>query len=220
MFVLNSNHKGAIAEAEIAVAAIRQNVPVFKPLSEHGRTDLVLEIAGKLWRVQCKWGRLSHGKDVVIVHLGGCRLSPAGYVRTTYGESEVDLFGVYCGELDRSFLLPVSVAADRQGVHLRLRPPGNNQRACINLAADYDFEGAVAQLGERRRGTAEVRGSSPLSSTSPSSIPITVGANPFRDQLGYWMDRAALGEDLVITRHGKPRVRLSSAGALLGGDGE
>jgi prevent-host-death family protein len=92
--------------------------------------------------------------------------------------------------------------------HLRLTPPRNGQRACITRAEDFAFEGATAQLGERRRGTAEVVGSSPTSSTSRDQ-PLTVGSNPFRDQLGYWMDRVAAGEEVVITRHGKPRVRLS-----------
>jgi hypothetical protein len=120
------------------------------------------------------------------------------------------LFGVYCGALDRCFLVPISLAATKHAIQLRVVPPRNNQQACINLADDFDFEGAVAQLGERRRGTPEVRGSSPLSSTS-SDDPITVGSNPFRDKLGYWTDRVASGEEVVITRNGKPRIRLSPA---------
>jgi hypothetical protein len=61
---------------------------------------------------------------------------------------------------------------------------------------------------------AEVRGSIPLSSTSSSSLeptPITVGSNPFRDRLGYWMDVVADGQEVVVTRHGKPRLRLLAA---------
>jgi prevent-host-death family protein len=148
------------------------------------------------------------------VHTGGFRLFSHGAVRTTYSEQEIDLFAVYCGELDRSFLLPPEVFADRHAVQLRLTPPRNNQRACINLADEYDFAGAVAQLGERRRGTAEARGSSPLSSTSSSSpepAPISVGSNPFRDRLGYWMDIVAAGQEVIVTRRGRPRLRLTSA---------
>jgi hypothetical protein len=95
------------------------------------------------------------------------------------------LFGVYCGELDRCFLLPAAVAAGKYQIHLRLRPPRNRQQACITLADDFDFEGAVAQLEERLAGSEEARGSSPLSSTPPVHTPIAIGSNPFRDQLGY-----------------------------------
>jgi hypothetical protein len=48
VFVLSNNEKGAIAEAEIAAAAIRLSLPVLRPISEHGRYDLTFEIAGRL----------------------------------------------------------------------------------------------------------------------------------------------------------------------------
>ena len=208
MFVESPNVKGAVAEQAIVLAATRLQVPVLRPIAEHGRCDLALDIGDRLWRVQCKWGRLAKARDVIIAHTGTSRLTPSGYIRGTYTEAEVDLFGVYCGELDRCFLLPVSVAADKYAVQLRLVPPLNGQRACINLAEDFEFEGAIAQLGERRRGTAEVAGSSPASSINS---PLQVGCEDFRDHLGYWMEEAAKGEHLLVTRRGKPLVRVSAA---------
>jgi prevent-host-death family protein len=38
-----------------------------------------------------------------------------------------------------------------------------------------------------------------------------IGSNPFRNHFGYWLERAAAGEDVVVTYRGKPRVRLSAA---------
>ena len=69
-----------MAEAEIAAAAIRLGIPVLKPLSEHGRYDLVFDLAGRLARIQCKWGRLDRDGDVISVRVGGSRLTPRGYV--------------------------------------------------------------------------------------------------------------------------------------------
>jgi hypothetical protein len=70
-----------------------------------------------------------------MVRVGGSWLSPNGYVLTTYTEEEIDLFAVYCGDLDRSFLVPASLAAGRRAIQLRLVPCRNNQLACINLAS-------------------------------------------------------------------------------------
>jgi len=109
--IVNANLKGNVAELEIAAAAARLGIPVLKPLSEHARCDLAFEIGRRLWRVQCKWGRLARGGDVVIVTTSGCRHSPRGYVRTHYANGEVDLFAVYCGGLDRCFLLPDAIVA-------------------------------------------------------------------------------------------------------------
>jgi PD-(D/E)XK endonuclease len=182
----STNEKGAIAELEIATAAMKLGVSVYKPLSEHSRADLMFELGDGLWRVQCKWGRLSKARDVVLIQTSASSLSTSGYVRSTYSEQEVELLAVYCGELDRSFLLPGALFAGRYAVQLRLTPPRNNQRACINLAENFAFEGAIAQLGERCHGMAEVVGSSPTSSTSsPDLTPVVVGSNPFRDHLGY-----------------------------------
>ncbi len=188
--MLTSNQKGAIAELEIAAAAAKLGVEVYRPLGEHSRADLVLDIAGRLLRVQCKWGRLGLDGDVVIARIGGSSCSPSGYVLTSYREGEVDLFGIYCGELDRAFLMPASLCVERQEIRLRLTPARNSQRACINLADQYDFAGAIAQLGERSAGSRKVGGSSPPSSTPPSvDLPAEVGVNRFRDQLSYWMDQ-------------------------------
>jgi prevent-host-death family protein len=41
--------------------------------------------------------------------------------------------------------------------------------------------------------------------------PTIVGANAFRDHLGDWIDRVAAGEHVLVTRRGKPRIRLSPA---------
>ncbi len=61
------------------------------------------------------------------------------------------------------------------------------------------------------RGTQEVAGSSPASSTSYGRGPITVGCNKFRDHLGYWVDRVAAGEQVTVTRRGKPRITVLPA---------
>jgi prevent-host-death family protein len=38
-----------------------------------------------------------------------------------------------------------------------------------------------------------------------------VGAHEFRNQFGYWMERAAGGDEIVITRRGHRYVRLGAA---------
>ena len=90
-----SNHKGAVAEAKIAAAAIELGVPVLKPMSEHGRYDLVFDLGERLLRVQCKWA--NRKGDVVSVYVGGSYLSANGYVRSTYAADEIDAVAAYRG---------------------------------------------------------------------------------------------------------------------------
>jgi PD-(D/E)XK endonuclease len=84
VFVLSTNQKGAVAEAEIATAAIRLGVPVLRPMSEHGRYDLAFEVAGRILRVQCKWGSLDPSGGVIRVNLTSSWCTPSGYERRHY----------------------------------------------------------------------------------------------------------------------------------------
>ncbi len=208
----NPNHKGNVAELAIAAEAARLGLSVLKPLTEHERYDLVLGIGGQLLRVQCKWA--SRRAEVVQVRLSSSYHSPTrGYVKTTYGSDEVDAIAAHCHDLGRSFLLPIDEFAGRTMVYLRLGPARNNQRASLNWATDYEFPGAVAQLAERSNGIRKVRGSIPLSSTS-SSDPLArtvVGAHEFRNRFGYYLERAAAGAEIAVTRHGRPCARLVPA---------
>jgi prevent-host-death family protein len=205
VFDHDPNLKGNVAELKIAAEATRLGIDVLRPMTEHGRYDLVFELHGELLRIQCKWGCVRDG--VIRVATGGNRLTPSGYKRSTYSAEEIDAVAVYCGELDACYLLPMEVVAGKHQVHLRLKATRNRQRACLNWASDYELNGAVAQLEERCRGTAEARGSSPLSSTS--STPVTVGANEYRNHFGWYMQRAAAGESFLITRRGRPYARLA-----------
>ena len=55
-------------------------------------------------------------------------------------------------------------------------------------------------------------GSSPTSSTLPFNLAQqVVGAHDFRNRFGWYMERAAAGEEFFVTRRGKPYVRLVPA---------
>ncbi len=213
--MLTSDQKGSIAEIAIAHAAIKLGVGVFKPLNDGERYDLIFDLRSRLVRVQCKWAS-EHG-GVVIVRCRSCRRSATGFIRRPYFADEIDAIAAYCGEVDRCYYLPMERFSGRNVVQLRLAPSRNHQRAGINWADDFKFEatlgrfGAVAQLGERRHGMAEARGSNPLGSIPLSPSTRSVGAHEFREHFGWYMERAAAGEEIAVTRHGKPYVRLTAA---------
>jgi prevent-host-death family protein len=217
VFVLSTNRKGAIAEAKITAAAVELDVPVLRPVAEHGRYDLAFEIGGRIHRIQCKWGSFDPQDGVIKVNLESSFLTPSGYVRTPYSAGEIDFFAVYCGQLDRCYLLPIGFVDGRRAIYLRLSPSRNRQRACINLAKRFEFAGAVAQLEERLNGIQEAGGSSPPSSisTPPERAVVETRAHQFRNHFGYYMERAAAGDEIHITRHGRPFARLMPPASLL-----
>ena len=214
------NHKGNVAELAIATEAARLGLSVLKPLTEHERYDLALGVGDRLLRVQCKWARKDG--EVVVVNLARNRRGPSGHIRRNYSAAEIDAVAAYCGELNECFLIPIDLVAGKWGIQLRLTPPRNGQRAALHLAENYRF-GAVAQQEERCRGTAEVEGSNPSSSTPTSSTTLTlsfpgrdrfadlkqaVGMEEFYAKLAQYVRRAEAGEETLVTRWGRPVARL------------
>jgi prevent-host-death family protein len=219
----NPNHKGNVAELAIATEAARLGLSVLKPLTEHERYDLAIDLGSRILRVQCKWA--THDGNVVLIRVGRSRTSRRGYIRSTYRTDEIDAIGAYCGTLDRCYLLPVSMVAGKHALSLRTSAARNNQRAAINFAAEYEL-GAVAQLAERRYGIPEAEGSSPSSSIPESgkatgiSFPKeddfsdlkgSVGMDEFDAKLAQYVRRAEAGHQALITRWGKPVARLGPA---------
>lgn len=210
----NSNHKGNAAELAIAAEAAKLGLEVYYPLTEHGRCDLILGIAGMPHRVQCKWG--ARVGERIQVRLSTSHHSPTrGYVIRTYDRSEIDLVAVHCAELQTNYLLPPELFEDRSNVCLRTGQAKNGQRAALHWASDYELPGAVAQLAERFAGSEEARGSNPLSSTPEVAVEAPaveeVGAHQFRNHFGYYLDRVAAGNEVLVHRRGHPCARLRPA---------
>jgi hypothetical protein len=162
--MMSTNQKGAIAEAAIAYEAIKLGIEVYRPVAEGGRFDLVFAFEdASLARVQCKWAPLHTG--AITVRSYTCRRAAEGQRIRTYTAEEIDAIAAYCPENGRCYYVPVDEVAGHRVLHLRVGPARNNQIERIHWAVDYEL-GAIAQLGERRAGSAKVEGSSPSSSTS------------------------------------------------------
>jgi hypothetical protein len=168
---MTTDQKGSIAEWAIVLSALKLGVDVYRPVAEGGRTDLVLDLESKLWRVQCKWAECR--RNVIPVRCYSSRRTRDGLTRRIYEPSEIDAMAVYCPTLDRCYFVPLEQFGRRSQIQLRVGPALNRQEAGINWAKDYEFAakltrdpGAIAQLGERRHGMAEVAGSIPAGSIS------------------------------------------------------
>jgi hypothetical protein len=136
---MNSNQKGAIAEAALALAAAKLGLGILRPQADE-RYDLVFDLRPRLLRVQSKSGQLVNG--VIQVRTSGSWYSPGrGYIRSTYCAAEVDALGVYCPELDRCYLVPIGLVGGQRTLHLRVDSAQNNQKAALHWAANYELPG-------------------------------------------------------------------------------
>ncbi|MFL5955554.1 MAG: group I intron-associated PD-(D/E)XK endonuclease [Gaiellaceae bacterium] len=137
---------------------MRCGVGVFRPLGDE-RYDLIFDLRPKLLRVQCKWAVVRG--DVVVITCRTHRRGPEGYIRRVYQDGEIDAIAAYCEAVGTCYLLPVELSVRRTAVQLRIAPTRNNQRQRVNWAQDFELgatlqrlQGPIAQLGERRAGSA------------------------------------------------------------------
>jgi PD-(D/E)XK endonuclease len=168
--VLTTNQKGHVAETAVIHECAKLGIRVAKPLDDQ-RYDLIFDLGERLLRVQCKWA--SRRGDVIVIPLYSARRTANGLLRTFYSPQEIDAFAVWCPETDRCYFrrdrgdlgetsaLPSARTDEEQPVDRRSLGPRLRIRGYTDSTA-----GAVAQLGERRDGIAEARGSSPLGSIS------------------------------------------------------
>jgi hypothetical protein len=122
MLNLSSSRKGAVAEAEISAALIRLDLVVMRPMCEGSRYDLVVDVGGRLLRLQCKWAP-RHG-GVLTTRCSTSRHTPHGYRLTTYSADEIDAIAVYAPDIDECYLIPIREVAGCKAMSLRLTPTG------------------------------------------------------------------------------------------------
>lgn len=148
---LTPSQKGAIAEMEIAAAAVRLELPVLRPVIEGGRYDLAFDLGHKILRVQCKWATCND--EVLTIRCATSRRTLQGYLKTTYSADEVDAIAAYSPQLDQSYLIPIAEVERMAAVTLRLTPTRNNQALNVRWACDFELSTSLSRhwaLGEHR----------------------------------------------------------------------
>ncbi len=128
---------GLRTEAAILAELARRGYHVLIPWGVNQRYDLVLDLDGAFLRVQCKTGRLRNG--VVRFAARSVRSNNKGTYYRDY-RGEVELFLVYCQDLDRIYAVPVDDTPANDG-WLRVDPARNGQQDRIRWARDYELPG-------------------------------------------------------------------------------
>ena len=134
----DTSHIGEISRTHIIAALTRQRKCLLAPLGDYLRYDLVIDDEGTFLRVQCKTGRLINGTVVFNTCSIDSRSKLGRCIRRSY-RGEIELFGVYCPDNGKCYL--VSVGHAPQFVcFLRVAPPRNGQKTRIHWAEDYEIK--------------------------------------------------------------------------------
>ena len=128
-----TKRKGQVAEVAIMADALARGYRVSIPFGEDSPYDLVVERAGRLERVQCKYAK-SDGRVVVV----RCQCTNT-WITTRYTVADIDWIATYDVTTARCYYVPASLLGEdgRSVVSLRLEPTANNQRIRVRWARDF-----------------------------------------------------------------------------------
>lgn len=130
----NTKQIGDTAVAGVLARLLKKGYAILLPFGDSQRYDLVLDKDSQFFRVQCKSGRVRNG--CIRFNSSSTEWYKKHHRRNYKGQ--VDYFGVYCPELDKTYLVPVNVVGETQGV-LRITAPKNNQAKYIRWCNKYEI---------------------------------------------------------------------------------
>ena len=128
---MRTGEKGNLSEARILAAFVAAGYLVSVPFGSGHKYDFVVDDSTRLFRVQCKTGRVKNGSLLFNAY----SQSGNGAVKMSY-RGLADLFAVLKPEDDKVYLIPVDEVGVTD-VSLRLAPTLNKQTQGIRWAEIY-----------------------------------------------------------------------------------
>jgi len=134
---MNSKNIGELTEATILLEFLKQNISVSLPWGDNQSYDMIIDYKNKLYKIQCKTGRLSDDDTFLMIPFRSTHSNKNQTYTKYYSEKNVDFFATYHN--NKVYLVPVS-CVQKTAIHLRLLPCKNNQVKSINWAKDYELD--------------------------------------------------------------------------------
>ena len=136
---MNSKYKGNITELQCMLAFMKLGYNVLTPYGDCERYDFVVDVNGKLIKVQSKTASTEDNGASFKFCCRSCNRKDGKIVHQQYTKDEIDYFVTTFN--DKIYLIPVEeCGADKR---LRILPTKNGQVRGITWAKDYELEEVV-----------------------------------------------------------------------------
>jgi hypothetical protein len=134
----NSKRRGDETESKVINELITRGHSVSIPFGDNDKYDLIADIDGQLYRLQCKtaW---QNKRETIRFNTHSQTTSQGEYTEETY-HGEIDAFVVRYPETDRLYWVDVTDATDQK---MELRFDAEIDHPSINWAVDYELGNSV-----------------------------------------------------------------------------
>lgn len=139
--MLNSKQLGNITEVSVILEFLKLGYNVLIPYGDCERYDCVVDINGKLYKIQIKTSKEEDGK--IVFNTASTHYSDGKCIHTSYTKQDIDYFATFYK--NKCYLIPVEEAGNRT-TSLRFTAPKNNQTRGVKWANKYELEEVVKSL--------------------------------------------------------------------------
>jgi len=112
---LSTQQKGIVTEMQVATYLLSLGYNVSQPFSQDSKYDLIVDVDGKLLRLQVKTSRLASPTSITF----NCRSTTTNVKNCKsrrYSDTEVDYFATYWN--GKAYLVPISECSTQKSLHL------------------------------------------------------------------------------------------------------
>lgn len=134
---MNTHFQGRITELQVANSFLNQGYQVCQPLVNDSRYDFVVDVQGKLYKIQVKTCHLGGENEYIEFATSSSHTNTQHTVNRSYNKNEIDYFATYYNS--QCYLVPVEQCGSRTQ-RLRLKPTRNGQVTNIMFAENYKLE--------------------------------------------------------------------------------
>lgn len=131
----NSKRQGDETESKVIHELIARGYSVSVPFGDNDKYDLIVDIDGQLYRIQCKtaW---QNKQETIRFNTHTQTTNQGEYFEETY-HGEIDAFVVRYPETEQLYWIDVT---DATGQKMELRFEAEIDHPSINWAEDYEFD--------------------------------------------------------------------------------
>jgi len=129
--------KGEIGCFKVGLACLEKGAEFCRPSVDSAKYDAIIDYEGKLYRAQIKYAdaAANHSQGAVWVNFFNAK-DKEKYKLDKYLDG-VDSLLVYVPKIDAVLWFDAKDLKKKTSLHIRLKPPKNNQKKGITLAEDY-----------------------------------------------------------------------------------
>lgn len=144
----DTKYLGNLTELQCITRFYELGYPISIPYGDSEKYDMILDVNGKLYRLQCKHATPHINQDNIIEFITIRTVWSSGYTknkpstRNKYSKEDCDYFVTHYE--GKNYLVPVEQCSNEK--NLRIIPPKNGQIKGINFLKDFVDEEVIKVL--------------------------------------------------------------------------